>query len=111
MARALLAREIRTDYMAMRTSIAVIANAGARKPAIKFGYAPDKQGHVRMATGSELSPKIRVAVHYLIKNYFQRENLVAPRLAECYTLSLFPTCRQLRISSLRQRRVPRVPLQ
>eukprot|EP00959_Pyramimonas_sp_CCMP1952_P261753 5473606-Pyramimonas_sp.AAC.1 len=47
-----------------------------------FGYVPTKEGMRQMTSASRLSPKVHLALEYLIRNFFRIENVVSVRLAK-----------------------------
>ena len=46
------------------------------------GYLPNQQGNLRKTTASQLSPKVHMALQFLVRNYFCIENVVAIRFAK-----------------------------
>eukprot|EP00959_Pyramimonas_sp_CCMP1952_P206607 4320546-Pyramimonas_sp.AAC.1 len=47
-----------------------------------FGYVPTKKGALQITRASRLSPKVHLALQYLIRNFFRIENVVSVRLAK-----------------------------
>eukprot|EP00959_Pyramimonas_sp_CCMP1952_P190339 3981197-Pyramimonas_sp.AAC.1 len=78
---ALKAREIVSDSTALRTVLTFVASLSAGRPALAFGYVPTRNGTLQMTTASLLSPKVHLALQYLIINFFRIENVVSVRLA------------------------------
>eukprot|EP00959_Pyramimonas_sp_CCMP1952_P031600 662783-Pyramimonas_sp.AAC.1 len=59
-----------------------VASLSAGRPALTFGYVRTKTGTLQMTTASRLSPKVHLALQYLIRNFFRIENAVSVRSAE-----------------------------
>eukprot|EP00959_Pyramimonas_sp_CCMP1952_P416309 8722158-Pyramimonas_sp.AAC.1 len=74
----LMAREIGSDSAALRTVLKLVASLSGGRPALTFSYAPTKKGALQVTTANRLSPKIHLALQYIIRN-----SLVVPvRLAK-----------------------------
>eukprot|EP00959_Pyramimonas_sp_CCMP1952_P297954 6232821-Pyramimonas_sp.AAC.1 len=79
---ALIARKIGSDKTALRTLLTFVASLPAGRPALIFGYVPTKKGMLQMTSASRLSPKVYLALQYLIRKFFRIENVVSVRLAK-----------------------------
>eukprot|EP00959_Pyramimonas_sp_CCMP1952_P205147 4289922-Pyramimonas_sp.AAC.1 len=79
---ALIAREIGSDNVVLRTALTFVASLSSGRPALTFGYVPAKKGALQRATASRLSPKVHLALQHVIRNFSRIENVVSVRLAK-----------------------------
>eukprot|EP00959_Pyramimonas_sp_CCMP1952_P028129 590230-Pyramimonas_sp.AAC.1 len=77
---ALVAREIGADNTALRTALTFVASLPAGRPAMTSGYVPSKKGMLQMTSASRVSPKVHLALQYLIRNFFRIGSVVPVRL-------------------------------
>ena len=68
----------------MKTVINYIAGLPSGRLPVTFGYLPDHKGNRRMAEGSELAPRARLALQCLVRRYFRTERVIAVRLAQSF---------------------------
>eukprot|EP00959_Pyramimonas_sp_CCMP1952_P275958 5768014-Pyramimonas_sp.AAC.1 len=54
----------------------------AGRPALTCGDVPTKKGSLQMTEASRLSPKVHLALQYLIRNFVRFENVVSVKLAK-----------------------------
>eukprot|EP00959_Pyramimonas_sp_CCMP1952_P109982 2300653-Pyramimonas_sp.AAC.1 len=79
---ALMAREIGSDSIALRTVLTFVYSRSAGRPALTFGHVPTKKGSLQMTTAIRASPKVHLALQNIIGNFFRIENVVSVRLAK-----------------------------
>eukprot|EP00959_Pyramimonas_sp_CCMP1952_P063340 1323854-Pyramimonas_sp.AAC.1 len=85
-----MAREIGADNTAPRTVLIFVASLSAGRPDLTFGYVATKKGTLQMTIASRLSPKVHLALQYLIRNFFRIENVVSVRLSKSIMHELPP---------------------
>eukprot|EP00959_Pyramimonas_sp_CCMP1952_P052539 1098330-Pyramimonas_sp.AAC.1 len=73
----LIAREIGSDNTARRTVLIFVASRSAGRPALTSGLVSTKKGALQMTTAIRLSPKVRLVLKYLIRNFSRIENAVS----------------------------------
>eukprot|EP00959_Pyramimonas_sp_CCMP1952_P292345 6114206-Pyramimonas_sp.AAC.2 len=74
--------EIGSDNTALRAVLTFVASLPAGRPAMTCGDAPTKKGVLDMTSASRLSPKVHLALQYLIIIFFRIENVVPVRFAK-----------------------------